>query len=404
VHGLDLILPLTGGLVAALVGGYLTQRLKLSPIVGYVLAGVVVGAYAPGLFADRHVAEQLAEAGVILLMFGVGLQLRIDDLLAVKRVAIPGALVQIVVATAIGAFIADRAGWGPGAGFVYGVALAAASTVVLVRVLSDNRQLHTPTGHIAVGWLAVQDLFTVLVLVLMPAVFAESAGRTVPAAIALALVEVVGVAGLTIVVGRRVLPWVLTQVARTGSRELCTLGVIAIALGIAVSSAYVLGVSIALGAFFAGLVAGRSELTVRAADDTLPMRDAFAVLFFVSVGMLLDAGTLLDDPQMLAATLAIVLIGKPLAAMAVVVLFRHPLNVALSVAVALAQIGEFSFVVASVATDYGMLSADATNTLLAAAIASITLNPLLFRGIGWITAAVSGPPRSESARPPADRG
>jgi len=384
VHGLDLILTLTGGLVAALVGGYLTQRLRLSPIVGYILAGLVVGPYTPGFVADRHMAEQFAEVGVILLMFGVGMQLHIEDLLAVKRVAIPGAIVQSLVATAIGAFIAVQAGWGLSAGIVYGVALSVASTVVLVRVLSDNRQLHTPTGHIAVGWLVVEDLFTVLVLVLMPAIFAESGGRTVPVAIGVALVKVAALAGLTIVVGGRVIPWVLTQIARTQSRELFTLGVLAIALGIAVASAEVFGVSMALGAFLAGLVVGRSEFSVRAAADALPMRDAFAVLFFVSVGMLLDPGTLLDDPAMLAATLGVVLIGKPLAAVAIVALFGYPLRVALAVAIALAQIGEFSFIVASVASDYGVLSADATNILVAAAIASITLNPLLFRTIGWI--------------------
>ena len=410
MHGLDLIITLTGGLVAALVGGYLTQRLKLSPIVGYILAGLVVGPYTPGFVADRHVAEQLAEVGVILLMFGVGLQLHIEDLLAVKRVAIPGAIFQSLVATAIGAFVVERAGWGLSAGIVYGVALSVASTVVLVRVLSDNRQLHTPTGHIAVGWLVVEDLFTVLVLVLMPAIFAESGGRTVPVAIGLALVKVVALGGLTIVVGGRVLPWVLTAVARTQSRELFTLAVLAIALGIAVSSAQVFGVSMALGAFLAGLVVGRSEFGVRATSDALPMRDAFAVLFFVSVGMLLDPGSLADDPQMLAATLAIVLIGKPLAAMAIVLLFRYPLKVALSVAVALAQIGEFSFIVASVATDYGVLTADATNVLVAAAIASITLNPLLFRSIGWLERwltrggpAVDAPPADERAVPLAFR-
>jgi monovalent cation:H+ antiporter-2, CPA2 family len=406
VHGVDLIVTLTGGLVAALVGGYLTQRLKLSPIVGYILAGLVVGPYTPGFVADRHAAEQLAEVGVILLMFGVGLQLHLDDLLAVKRVAIPGALFQSLVATAIGAFVADRAGWGLTAGVVYGVALSVASTVVLVRVLSDNRQLHTPTGHIAVGWLVVEDLFTVLVLVLMPAIFGEAGGRTVPAAIGLALVKVAALAGATIVIGGRVLPWLLTQVARTRSRELFTLAVLAIALGIAVSSAQFFGVSMALGAFLAGLVVGRSEFSVRAAADALPMRDAFAVLFFVSVGMLLDPGTLLDDPQMLAATLVVVLIGKPLAAVAIVALFRYPLKVALAVAVALAQIGEFSFIVASVASEYGVLTADATNTLVAAAIASITLNPLLFRSIGWLdrllTRGAAPAQASPAAASPAD--
>jgi len=383
VHGLDLIVTLTGALAAALVGGYLTGRLKLTPIVGYVLAGLVIGSYTSGFVADRHVAEQLAEAGVILLMFGVGLRLRLDDLRAVKRVAIPGAIVQSVVATAIGAFVAERAGWGLGAGIVYGVALSAASTAVLVRVLSDNRQLHTPTGQIAIGWLAVEDLVTMMVLVLMPAIVTEPGGRTVPAAIGLALVQVVALAGV-IVAGGRILPWVLRQVAHTQSRELTTLAGLAIGLGIAVSSALIFGVSMALGAFLAGLVLGRSGFSDRAAADALPLRAAFAVLFFVSLGMLLDPGTLLDDPQMLAATLAIVLIGKPLAALAIVALSGYPMTVALSVAVALAQIGEFSFVLATVASDYGVLTADASNVLIAAAIASIIVNPLLFRGIGWI--------------------
>ena len=383
MHGLDLIVTLTGALAAALVGGYLTGRLKLTPIVGYVLAGLVIGSYTSGFVADRHVAEQLAEAGVILLMFGVGLRLRLDDLRAVKRVAIPGAIVQSVVATAIGAFVAERAGWGLGAGIVYGVALSAASTAVLVRVLSDNRQLHTPTGQIAIGWLAVEDLVTMMVLVLMPAIVTEPGGRTVPAAIGLALVQVVALAGV-IVAGGRILPWVLRQVAHTQSRELTTLAVLVIALGIAVSSALLFGVSMALGAFLAGLVLGRSGFSDRAAADALPLRAAFAVLFFVSLGMLLDPGTLLDDPQMLAATLAIVLIGKPLAALAIVALSGYPMTVALSVAVALAQIGEFSFVLATVASDYGVLTADASNVLIAAAIASIIVNPLLFRGIGWI--------------------
>jgi len=383
VHGLDLIVTLTGALAAALVGGYLTGRLKLTPIVGYVLAGLVIGSYTSGFVADRHVAEQLAEAGVILLMFGVGLRLRLDDLRAVKRVAIPGAIVQSVVATAIGAFVAERAGWGLGAGIVYGVALSAASTALLVRVLSDNRQLHTPTGQIAIGWLAVEDLVTMMVLVLMPAIVTEPGGRTVPAAIGLALVQVVALAGV-IVAGGRILPWVLRQVAHTQSRELTTLAGLAIGLGIAVSSALIFGVSMALGAFLAGLVLGRSGFSDRAVADALPMREAFAVLFFVSLGMLLDPGTLLDDPQMLAATLAIVLIGKPLAALAIVALSGYPMTVALSVAVALAQIGEFSFVLATVASDYGVLTADASNVLIAAAIASIIVNPLLFRGIGWI--------------------
>jgi monovalent cation:H+ antiporter-2, CPA2 family len=389
MHSFDLILTLTGGFVAALVAGYITQRLKMSPLVGYLFAGILVGPYTPGFVADRGLAEQLAEIGVILLMFGVGLQFHVEDLLAVRRVAVPGAVFQSLVATAIGTAIAVAAGWDLYAGIVFGVALSVASTVVLIRVLADNRQLHTPTGHIAVGWLVVEDLFTVLVLVLMPAVFGRSEGASPVTAVALALVKVAALTVFTMVIGGRTIPWLLTQVSRTQSRELFTLAVLATALGIAVSSAEIFGVSMALGAFLAGLVVGRSEFSVRAASDALPMRDAFAVLFFVSVGMLLNPAVLLDQPMMLLSTLAVVLIGKPLAALLIVLLFKYPLKVALSVSVALAQIGEFSFIVATLANELGVLSVEATNTLVAAAIVSITLNPLLFRAIGpveaWLT-------------------
>jgi CPA2 family monovalent cation:H+ antiporter-2 len=381
MHSFELILTLTGGLVAALICGYLTQQLKMSPLVGYLFAGIIVGPFTPGFVADRHLAEQLAEIGVILLMFGVGLQLHVEDLLAVRKVAIPGAVVQSLVATAIGAFLAHLAGWGWSAGLVFGLGLSVASTVVLVRVLADNRQLHTPTGHIAIGWLVVEDLFTVLVLVLMPAIFGTGTEYGLGVAIGIALVKVAALTGLTIVIGGRVIPWLLTAISRTQSRELFTLGVLATALGIAVASAEIFGVSMALGAFLAGLVVGRSDFSVRAASDALPMRDAFAVLFFVSVGMLFDPAKLVADPLMLAATLGVVLIGKPLAAIAIVALFRYPLRVALSVAVALAQIGEFSFIVATLGTQLGVLTADATNIIVGAAIVSITLNPLLFRMI-----------------------
>ena len=384
MHSFDLILTLTGGLVAALIGGYVTQRLRLSPIVGYLFAGILVGPYTPGFVADRAVAEQLAEIGVILLMFGVGLQFHIEDLLAVRRVAIPGAIVQSLVATGLGATVTHFAGWDITAGLVFGIALSVASTVVLVRVLSDNRQLHTPTGHIAVGWLVVEDLFTVLVLVLMPAMFGRNQDASPLAAVGLASLKVIGLAIFTIVVGGQIIPSLLTHVSRTQSRKLFTLAVLATALGIAVGSAEVFGVSMALGAFLAGLVVGRSEFSVRAASDALPMRDAFAVLFFVSVGMLLDPRVLLASPGMIAAALAIILLGKPVAALAIVLLFRYPLKVALSVAVALAQIGEFSFIVATLANDLGVLTLEGTNTLVGASIVSITLNPLLFRAIGPI--------------------
>ncbi len=354
----------------------------LSPIVGYLIAGIVVGPYTPGFVADRVLAEQLAEIGVILLMFGVGLQFHVEDLLAVRRVAVPGAIVQSLVATALGAFLASLAGWSLPSGIVFGIALSVASTVVLIRVLSDNRQLHTPAGHIAVGWLVVEDLFTVLVLVLMPALFERGHEGSVAAGLAWALVKVAALTVFTIVVGGRTIPWLLAQVSRTGSRELFTLAVLATALGIAVASAQVFGVSMALGAFLAGLVVGRSDFSVRAASDALPMRDAFAVLFFVSVGMLLDPGELFATPSLLAGTLGVILLGKPIAALAIVLLFKYPLKTALSVAVALAQIGEFSFIVATLANQLGVLSLDATNTLVGAAIVSITLNPLFFRAIG----------------------
>jgi CPA2 family monovalent cation:H+ antiporter-2 len=381
MHEFDLIFTLTGGLVAAFIGGYVTQRLRLSPIVGYLAAGILVGPFTPGFVADRELAEQFAEIGVILLMFGVGLQFHVEDLLAVWRVAVPGAIVQSVVATALGAMVVNLAGWDLTAGIVFGVALSVASTVVLVRVLSDHRQLHTPTGHIAVGWLVVEDLFTVLVLVLLPAIAGAGSGSSPAIAVVTALAKVAALTVFTIVIGGRVLPWLLAHVSRLQSRELFTLAVLAIALGIAVSAAELFGVSMALGAFLAGLVVGRSEFSVRAAADALPMRDAFAVLFFVSVGMLLDPGVLVSDPGMIAATLAVIMIGKPLAAFLIVRIMRYPLRTALSVAVALSQIGEFSFIVATLGNAVGVLPVNATNMLVAAAIVSITLNPLLFRAI-----------------------
>ena len=385
MHEFDLILTLTGSLVAAFIGGYLTHRLRLSPIVGYLAAGILVGPYTPGFVADRALAEQLAEVGVILLMFGVGLQFHVEDLLAVRRVAVPGAIVQSLAATGLGALVAVAAGWTLSGGLVFGIALSVASTVVLIRVLSDYRQLHTSAGHIAVGWLVVEDLFTGLVLVIMPSVFGPAAGGSAVFAIVTALAKVAALTVLTIVIGGRALPLLLAHVSRMQSRELFTLAVLAIALGIAVSAAEVFGVSMALGAFLAGLVVGRSEFSVRAAADALPMRDAFAVLFFVSVGMLFDPGVLLGAPAMIAATLGVILIGKPLAAFAIVRVMRYPFKTALSVSVALAQIGEFSFIVATLGNQLGVLSADATNTLVGAAIVSIMLNPLLFRAIAPIT-------------------
>ena len=382
MHNFDLILTLAGGFTAALILGYLTQRAGLSPIVGYLLAGTLVGPHTPGFVANSEIAEQLAEVGVILLMFGVGLQFHIEELLAVRRVAIPGAIVQSAAATVLGAVIAYLFGWSWPAGVIFGMALAVASTVVLIRVLADHRDLHTPTGHIAVGWLVVEDLFTVLALVLLPVLFADSAGESsVVWALGLTALKVAALIGFTIVVGTRVIPWVLDHIADTGSRELFTLTVLTLALGIAVGSAIVFGVSMALGAFLAGLVVGRSDYSLRAASEALPMRDAFAVLFFVAVGMLLSPQYLFEAPGLILATLAVVMIGKPLVALVIVRMLGYPFKIALAIAVALAQIGEFSFILSSIGTDLGILSPDATNTLVAVSIVSIVLNPILYRAV-----------------------
>ncbi|MDB5310821.1 MAG: ybaL 1 [Gemmataceae bacterium] len=417
MHDIELILTLTGGLAAALVFGYVTHRLGLSPIVGYLLGGIAVGPNTPGFVADKHLAEQMAEIGVILLMFGVGLHFHFDELLAVRRIAVPGAVVQSLAATGLGAVVAWAFGWGWAAGVVFGLALSVASTVVLTRVLADNGELHTPTGHIAVGWLVVEDLFTVLVLVLLPPLFGGGGGG-VGLAIGLAVLKIGLLVAVAVPVGGRVIPWLLNKVADTKSRELFTLTVLVVALGIAVGSALLFGVSMALGAFLAGMVVGRSEFSVRAATDALPMRDAFAVLFFVSVGMLFDPRYLLESPGVVLATLAVVVFGKPAAAATIVLLLGYPVRVAIAVAVALGQIGEFSFILAALGTDLKVLPGSATSALVAAAIASISVNPLLYRLVGpaeqwvarrprlwrWLNARVrrpggSGPRADEGADP-----
>jgi CPA2 family monovalent cation:H+ antiporter-2 len=390
VHDLDLILTLAGGFTAALLLGYLTHRLGLSPIVGYLLAGTLVGPNTPGFVADASIAEQLAEVGVILLMFGVGLQFHLDELMAVRRVALPGALIQSAAATALGFVIARAIGWSVQAGLIFGIALSVASTVVLVRVLSDNRDLHTRTGHIAVGWLVVEDLLTIVALVLLPVLVGSRASvGALGGALAVTAVKVGALVAFTIVVGSRVIPALLDRVAATRSRELFTLTVLAVALGIAVGASLVFDVSVALGAFLAGMVVGRSDYSHRAAIEALPMRDAFAVLFFVSVGMLLEPQTVLDAPGLLAATLAVVLVGKPLAAIVIVRLLGYPFRVSLSVAIALAQIGEFSFILSSLGRELGVLDDVAANTLVAASIVSIMVNPLLYRAIPSIERAGS---------------
>jgi CPA2 family monovalent cation:H+ antiporter-2 len=391
-HSLDLILTLTGGLATALALGYVTQRLGLSPIVGYLLAGIVVGPYTPGFVADRHLAEQLAEIGVILLMFGVGLHFHLEQLWAVRRVAIPGALGRIVVVTALGAVLTRALGWSWAAGIVFGLAISVASTVVLLRVLTDNRDLHTPTGHIAMGWVIVEDVFTVVVLVILPALLGTqpSAPFGLTVTLAATALKIAALVAFTLLVGGRVIPWLLEHVAGTRSRELFSLTVLVLALGIAVGSATLFGVSMALGAFLAGTVVGRSEFSLRAASEVLPMRDAFAVLFFVSVGMLFDPGHLLESPWLVATTLAVILLGKTLGTLGLMLFLGYPLKVGLAVAVALAQIGEFSFILGLLGNQRGVLPAGAMHTLVAAAIVSITLNPLLYRLTDPVAAWLSG--------------
>jgi CPA2 family monovalent cation:H+ antiporter-2 len=380
MHDIDLILTLTAGLGAALVLGFLALRLRLPPIVGYLLAGLIIGPYTPGYVANRELANQLAEVGVILLMFAVGLHFHLEDLLAVRRIAVAGALFQIACATLLGAVGGHFFGWSPAAGWIYGLALSVASTVVLTRVLADSGDLQSPAGRVAMGWLVVEDIFTVFALVVMPAAFgAAASGAGLSLALALAAVKMAALAVLTLWGGKRVLPRVLGAAAATRSRELFTLTVLVIALGIAVGSAALFGVSMALGAFLAGMVVGRSDFSFRAASEALPMRDAFAVLFFVSVGMLFDPQHVLRQPLQVAVTTAIVLLAKPAAALAIVLALGRGMGTGLRVAASLAQIGEFSFIVASLGGHLKLLPGEATHSLVAASIATIALNPLLYR-------------------------
>lgn len=393
MHETNLIFTLTGALAAGLIFGYLTNALKLSPIVGYLLAGIAVGPFTPGFIADQHIAHQLAEIGVMLLMFGVGLHFHLEDLLAVRRIAVPGAVAQIAAATGLGALIALYFGWNISAAIVYGLCLSVASTVVLTRILVDNGQLHTPTGHVAVGWLIVEDLFTVLVLVVLPLLFAqEAAGLELIKAFGILALKLIGLAVVTALLGAKVVPWVFSKVAETSSKELFTLTVLVTALGIAVASSVLFDVSMALGAFLAGMVVGKSEFSLRAASEALPLRDAFAVLFFVSVGMLLDPVALLQQWDLIALTLLAVVVGKTIAAFSLVVLLGYPISVALGVSFALAQIGEFSFILAYLAKQLKILDDQAINALVATAIVSITINPMLFRLIPRIERGIMAKP------------
>ncbi len=376
-----LVFTLATGFGAALIFGYITQRLGLSPIVGYLLAGVVVGPNTPGFIADAHLAEQLAEIGVILLMFGVGLQFHLEELLAVRRIAIPGAITQSGIAATLGAVAAHTFGWTWPASIVFGLALSVASTVVLIRVLSDSRQLHTGAGHIAVGWLVVQDVLMVIVLVLLPTFSDGASPAAVAMSIGVALLKMAGLVAVAAIVGKRVIPVILDRIAATRSRELFTLNVLALAIGLAVGSAVVFGVSVALGAFLAGMVVGSSDYSLRAATEALPMRDAFAVLFFVSVGMLLRPSALLEQPAFIITALVIVIVCNPLTAAAVAWLMGYSVRTTATVAMSLGQIGEFSFILVTLGRDLSLVPAEALDVVVATAIISITLNPLAFRAI-----------------------
>lgn len=388
-HNISLITTLAAGFGIALILGFIAERIKVPALVGYLAAGIIIGPGTPGFVADVQLASQLSEIGVMLLMFGVGLHFSLRDLLAVKRIAVPGAVVQMTLATVLGMAIAWWWGWSWGSGLVFGLSLSCASTVVLLKALEARGVLESMNGRIAVGWLVVEDLATVLVLVLLPPLAGILGGTGGTAGtdgdlwitIGKTLLQVAAFIALMLVVGKRVLPWLLWQIARTGSRELFTLSVIAAAIGIAFGAAQLFSVSFALGAFFAGMVMRESEFSHRAAEESLPLRDAFSVLFFVSVGMLFDPSILLQEPLHVLAVVAIIIIGKSLAALLIVLTFRYPLNTALTVSASLAQIGEFSFILAGLGLALGLLPAEGMSLVLAGALISIALNPLLFAGV-----------------------
>jgi CPA2 family monovalent cation:H+ antiporter-2 len=390
-HDASLIAIVAVGFVLASIFGYLADRLRLPALVGYLVAGVFVGPFTPGFVADVSMASQLAEIGVILLMFGVGLHFSLPDLMAVRGIAVPGAIGRIVLATLLGMALGSLWGWSVGQGLVFGLCISVASTVVTLKALEERNLLETPMGRVSIGWLIVEDLAMVLVLVLLPAlaeVLGGSAGDAAHGAaadtsiawtLALTLLQVGAFVAIAALVGPRVVPWVLIKVARTGSRELFTLAVLALALGIAFGSALAFGVSFALGAFFAGVVMAESQLAHRAAENSLPLQDAFSVLFFVSIGMLFDPSILVREPGKVLAVLAVIIIGKALLSFLLVVALRYPLRIALGVAASLAQIGEFSFILAGLGATYGLMSQEGRDLILAGAILSIMLNPIAFQ-------------------------
>lgn len=384
-HHAPLIATIVAGLVVAFIFGAIAHRIKVSPIAGYLLAGVAVGPFTPGFVANSDLANELAELGVILLMFGVGLHFSLRDLLSVRRIAVPGAVVQIAAATAMGIGLAYVAGWGLQAGIVFGLSLSVASTVVLLRALQGHDIVQTERGRIAVGWLIVEDLAMVVALVLLPVlgeVMRGSGSGSLLQPLLSTFLKVAGFVALMLVVGRRVIPWTLQWVVSAGSQELFRLAVLAIALGVAFGAALAFDVSFALGAFFAGMILGETSLSRRATEETLPLRDAFAVLFFVSVGMLFNPSVLVEQPLVLLAAVTIILVGKSLAAYGIVRMFGYSNQTGVTVAVSLAQIGEFSFILASLGTGLGLMPAAARDVILAAAMFSIFLNPFLFNWIG----------------------
>ena len=404
-HNISLITTLAAGFGFALILGFLAERIRVPALVGYLVAGILIGPTTPGFVADVHLASQLSEIGVMLLMFGVGLHFSFDDLLAVKRIAVPGAVVQMGLATLLGMAVAWGWGWSWSSGLIFGLSLSCASTVVLLKALESRGVLESMNGRIAVGWLVVEDLATVLVLVLLPPLAGVLGGSEAAHAAAAkplwitigrTLLQVGAFLALMLIAGRRALPWMLWQVSRTGSRELFTLAVIASAIGIAYGAAALFSVSFALGAFFAGMVMRESEFSHRAAEESLPLRDAFSVLFFVSVGMLFDPAILVEQPWQVLGVLAIIIFGKSAAALALVLAFRYPLNTALIVSASLAQIGEFSFILAGLGLSLGLLPAEGMSLVLAGALISIALNPVLFATVEpvrrWILR------RSEKAR------
>ncbi|ATU91107.1 YbaL family putative K(+) efflux transporter [Phyllobacterium zundukense] len=421
-HETPLIATIVIGLVLAFIFGAIANRLRIPPLVGYLVAGVLAGSHTPGFVADQDLAAELAEIGVILLMFGVGLHFSLKDLLSVRAIAIPGAIVQIVVATLLGAGLAWILGWSMQAGFVFGLALSVASTVVLLRAMQERRLIETERGRIAVGWLIVEDLAMVLALVLLPALAGalNGGGATdgaihaasdplasyfnlgIGGVIALTFGKVAAFVAVMLIVGRRVIPWTLHAIAHTGSRELFRLAVLAIALGVAFGASKLFGVSLALGAFFAGMIMSESELSHRAAEESLPLRDAFAVLFFVSVGMLFDPMTIINDPLPLLATLAIIVIGKSLAAFFIVLAFGYPTGTALIISASLAQIGEFSFILAEIGVGLGMLPEEGRDLILGGAILSILLNPLVFAGVTYLKPRLEKRMPTTAAEPVAD--